>query len=190
MPFLSDNIPEVTSPSGLRHPTLAEVVDSVAEALGAALAQTSRSRQFESRRKIERVLGRKLDPLFAQDLLTLLLAQGSEARELRAVFIKLMSMTESGEWLESMTPGASILTGPEDEVRFLASEAAASARELARCTECLARAAAECACEGLSGEAAAHRQWARCAECRCGIGADFTADGSSAAGRYDLPSIA
>lgn len=183
MPFLSDSIPESTSPAGLRHPTLADVVDSVAEALRAVLAQTSHPGQFESRRQMERVLGRKLEPLFAQELFAVLLAQGSAGRELRAAFIKLLGMTESREWLESVTPGPSAVTGSDDEARFLASEGASSARQLARCTECLARAAAECGGEGLSGEATARRQWARCAECRCGIGADFTPDDSAAQGR-------
>lgn len=183
MSFLSDSLPANAPANGLRHPTLADVVDSLAETLGAALAHTSHSTLFESRRRMERVLDRKLEPQFAQELLTLLLAQGSEGRELRAAFIKLMSMTESREWLESLAPGSFAATGSGDEARFLSSEAAASARELARCTECLARAAEACACEGIPGEAAAHRQWARCAECRCGIGADFTPGGASAAGR-------
>ena len=183
MPFLSDSLPAFTSPAGLRHPTLADVADSLAETLGAALAHTSGTRQLESRRQMERVLGRELEPLFAQELFAVLLAQGSEGRELRAAFIKLLGMTESREWLESLTPGPFTATGPDDEAGFLASGAAACARELARCTECLARAAAECKGECLSGEAAARRQWARCAECRCGIGADFTPGGSAAAGR-------
>jgi hypothetical protein len=183
MPYLSDSLPASTSPAGLRHPTLADVADSLAETLGAALAHASGTRQLESRRQMERVLGRELEPLFAQELLTLLLAQGSEGRGLRAAFIKLISMTESREWLESLAPGPFTATGPGDEAGFLASEAAAGARELARCTECLARAAAECAGECLSGEAAASRQWARCAECRCGIGADFTPDSSAGEGR-------
>ena len=80
-------------------------------------------------------------------------------------------------------PGPVTVTGAEDEARFLASEAAASAKALARCTECLVRDAAECAGESQSGEATARRQWVLCAECRCGIGADSTPDGSAAEDR-------
>lgn len=173
MVFESDN----TALSGAQAPALADVVISVGEKLDAALAHSSHAAQFESRRLIEQMLGRKLEPLFALELLTLLLAPGNEARELRAAFVRLMSMTETTEWLESMTASAVAPAGsdaadtPDAAAAFVVSEAAASAQELARCGECLARCAEEREVEKLTREAAAARQWARCAQCRCGTAA-------------------
>jgi len=158
---------------------LADVVNSVGDTLEAAIAHSSRAAQRASRGLIEQAIGRKLEPLFAVELLTLLLAQGSEARELRAAFAQLMSMTESQEWADSMVakPAAPAISSGADTfdaaAAFVVSEAAASAQELARCGECLARCAEEREVEKLTKEAAAARQWARCAQCRCGTVAWF-----------------
>jgi hypothetical protein len=149
------------------------VVNSVGAALSAALAHTSRSKELESRRQIEQVLGRKLEPLFALELVTLLLVQGREGRELRAAFVKLLSMTESAEWAASLTRGPSPISASDDEARFLASEAATCIQDFAHCGECLARSAAERGGESRTSEEAAKLQWAVCAQCRCGTAAWF-----------------
>jgi len=166
MPVLSNNIPVFSAPAGVQYPTLASIVNSVTERLSLALAHTPRSRKLASRRLIERALGRNLDPLFALELLTLMLAQGSEARALRAAVIKLMSMTESREWLESLTCDSFARVESGGEAAYLASGEAAGAQQFARCGECLDLAAAERG-DGLDGGAAANRQWALCAQCRC-----------------------
>jgi len=171
--ILTDNIRAFAVPTGIQHPTLADVVNSVGEKLSVALAQTSRSGRLASRRQIEHALGRKLEPQFALELLSLVLAQGREGRELRAAFIKLMSMTESREWLESLPPGAYAQAHSEDEAEFLASEEAAGAQAFARCGECLARGASACESKAGDSEDAASRQWALCARCRCSGGAGY-----------------
>lgn len=171
MAILSDNPPALTAPPGSLHTALTDAVNSVGEKLGAALAHTSRSKELESRRRIEQVLGRKLEPLFALELVTLLLAQGSEGRELRAAFVKLLSMTESPEWAVSLTRGPSAMSSCDDEAKFLASEEAACVRDFAHCGECLARSAAEREGESLTSDEAASLQWALCSQCRCGTSA-------------------
>lgn len=172
MVILSDNPPVLTAPPGSLHTALTDVANSVGEKLGAALAHTSRSKVIESRRQIEQVLGRKLEPLLALELVTLLLAQGSEARELRAAFVKMLSMTESPEWAVSLKRGPSAMSSSDDEeAKFLASEEAACAQDIARCGECLARAASERGGESLASDEAASLQWALCAQCRCGTAA-------------------
>ena len=156
---------------GVSHAALADVVNSLGEKLGAALAHTPRFQELESRRQIEQVLRRKLEPLFALEILTLLLAQSSEGRELRAAFVKLLSMTESAEWAESLARGPSAMSDSDDEAGFLASEGAACIQDIARCGECLAAMAAEHRGESLTDDDAASLQWARCAQCRCGSAA-------------------
>lgn len=167
MAFMTDNIPAYSAAAGIQHPTLADIVNSLCETLSAALAHTPRPGRLASRRQIEHVLGRKLDPLFALELFALVLAHGREGRELRAAFIRLMSMTESTQWLESLAPGASALASASDEAEFLASEEAAGAKEFARCGVCLAAFALEREVEARNREAAASSQWAHCARCRC-----------------------
>jgi hypothetical protein len=171
MSILNDNPAVLTAPPGPLHAAFADVVNSLGEKLGAALAHTSRARELESRRQIEKVLGRKLEPLFALELVTLLLDQSSEARELRAAFVKLLEMSESSEWAESLTQGASTMFNSDDESRFLASEEAACVQDFARCGECLARSAAERAGESPTSGEAAGEQWVLCAQCRCGTAA-------------------
>jgi hypothetical protein len=171
MAILSDNPPLLTAPPGALHTALTEAVNSVGEKLSAALVHTSRSNELESRRQIEQVLGRQLEPLFALELVTLLLVQGSEGRELRAAFVKLLSMTESPEWAVSLTRGPSAMLRSDDEAKFLASEEAACVRDFAHCGECLSRTASELEGEFLTSEEAARLQWTLCAECRCGTAA-------------------
>jgi hypothetical protein len=171
MSILNDNPAVLTAPPGTLHAAFADVVNSLGEKLGAALAHTSRATELESRRRIEEVLGRKLEPLFALQLVTLLFGQSSEARELRAAFVHLLSLTEAPQWAESLTRGASAMFSSDDESRFLASEEAAGARDFARCGECLARSVAEREGESLTSGEAAGVQWVLCAQCRCGTAA-------------------
>ncbi len=149
--------------------TLAEVVNTVGQKLSAAVAHTSRAAELESRRRTEQVLGRKLVPLFALELVTHLLVPGEEGRELRAAFVALLNVAESPQWKESSAQPACALPGCEDEAEFLASAAAESVRLFARCGKCMADSAAEHAGEALSCEAAAENQWVLCAQCRCAI---------------------
>jgi len=141
---------------------------TVGEKLSAALAHTSRATVLESRRQIEQVLGRKLEPRFALELVTLLLLPGSDGRELRAALIELLSMTDSPEWSPPSTRSASAMTTPDAEARFIASEEAACLQDIARCGECLARTAPELEGKSLTSEEAATLQWVLCAKCRCG----------------------
>ena len=171
MPILSDNTSVLTAPPGALQTAFTDAANSVGERLGAALAHTSRSKVIESRLQIEQVLGRKLEPLLALELVTLLLAQGSEARKLRAAFVKLLSMTESPEWAVSLTRTRSAMVSSDDEAKFLASEEAACVQDFARCGECLARTAAEREGEFLTSDESANRQWALCAQCRSGTAA-------------------
>jgi hypothetical protein len=171
MSILNDNPAVLTAPPGPLHAAFADVVNSLGDKLGAALAHTSGATELESRRRIEEMLGRKLEPLFALQLVTLLFAQGSEARELRAAFVQLLSLTESPQWVESLTQGASAMFSSDDESRFLASEAAACVRDFARCGECLARSAVEREGESPTSGEAAGVQWVLCAQCRCGTAA-------------------
>ena len=171
MAFLSDSPAAPTAPADPLHTALTDAVNSVGEKLSAALAQASRSQETESRRRIEHVLGRRLVPLFALELVTLLFAQGSEARELRAAFVRLLSMTESPDWALALTQGPAAIAGPDDEARFLASAGAACVQDFARCGECLAGCASEPGRELLTSDEAASLQWARCAQCKCGTAA-------------------
>lgn len=171
MPILTDNPAVLTAPPGPLHTAFTDVVNSLGEKLGAALAHTSRARELESRRQIEQALGRKLEPLFALELVTLLFTQGGESRELRAAFVKLLSMTESSEWAESVTRVPTAMVSSDDESRFLASGETACVRDFARCGECLARSAAERGGESPNSSEAAGVQWILCAQCRCGTAA-------------------
>ena len=172
VPILSDNTTVLTAPPGALQNALTDIANSVGEKLGAALAHTSRSKVIESRRQIQQVLGRKLEPLLALELVTLLLAQGREARELRAAFVNLLSMTDTPEWAASLKRGPSaMLSSDDEEAKFLASEEAAGAQDIARCGECLARTASERVGESLTSDEAASLQWAHCAQCRCGTSA-------------------
>ena len=171
MAILSDNPPLLTAPPGPLHTALTDAVNSVGEKLSAALAHTSRSKVLESRRQIEHVLGRQLEPLFALELVTLLLVPGSEGRELRAALVKLLSMTESAEWAVSLARRPSAMFSFDDEAKFLASDEAACVHDFAHCGECLARTSSEREGESLTSDEAASLQWALCAQCRCGTAA-------------------
>jgi hypothetical protein len=166
MTVSSDSPPAITP----RTDALATVVNSVGEKLSAALIRTSVSDQIESRRKIERVLGRRLEPRFALELLTLLLDHGNEGRELRAAFLRLMDMADSVQWAARSMPASSAPPG-SDEANFLAGDESAAVRDFARCGECLARTAPELEGKTVSSEQAASLQWALCARCRSGTDA-------------------
>ena len=140
MSILSDNPEVLRALPGELHTALTDVANSVGEKLGAALAHSSRSKELDSRRQIEQVLGRKLEPRFALELVTLLLGQGSEARELRAALVKLLNMVDALDRAPSSTRGRSAMFSSDDEeARFLANEEAACAQDLALCGECLVR---------------------------------------------------
>jgi hypothetical protein len=171
MAILSDNPRLPTPPPEESLSPLADAVNSVGEKLNAALAHTSHAKSLASRRQIEHVLGRKLEPQFALELVTLLLVQGSEGRELRAALVKLLSMRESPEWVLASAQDLFEVFSPDDDAEFLASKDAAGMQEFANCAECLARTASEHARESLTSDAAASLQWARCALCRCGTAA-------------------
>lgn len=147
---------------------LNDAVNALGEKLGAALAHTSRAEAIESRRQIEQVLGRHLEPQFALQLVTLLLLPGSEGRELRAAFARLLSMTESDQWVVPSTRAPSLASKSDDEARFLASDEAIGVQDLAKCGECLANSALKHDGESRTSEEAAKLQWAACAQCRCG----------------------
>jgi hypothetical protein len=150
---------------------LADVVNSLGEKLSVALAHTSHAETIASRRQIEHVLGRQLEPQFALELVTLLLVQGSEGRNLRAAFVKLLGMTESAQWTAPLTRGPSVMSGSDDAARFLASEESVCVQDLAKCGECLARIGSDRKGKAVSSEEAARLQWAMCAQCRCGTAA-------------------
>ena len=147
---------------------LAEAVNMVGEKLNAALAHTSHAKALGSRRQIEHVLGRKLEPQFALQLVTLLLVPGSEGRELRAALVKLLSMRESAQWVLASAQDLFQVFRPDEDAKFLASTDAAGMQAFANCGECLATSAAEHAGESATADEAASLQWARCALCRCG----------------------
>jgi hypothetical protein len=173
MAILSDNPalptpPPEASPAEAPFSALAEAVDSVGEKLNAALAHTSHAKALASRRQIEHVLGRKLEPQFALELVTLLLVQGGEGRELRAALVKLLSMRESPQWVLASAQDLFQVFSPDDDAKFLASKDAAGMQEFANCAECLAHSAVEHAGESATADEVASLQWARCALCRCG----------------------
>ena len=165
---VSDDLPLLTPPPGAPRTTLAGVVNLVTEKLGAALMHTSHAKELDARRKIAHVLGRKLEPLFALELVTLLLVDGKEGNELRAAFTELLSMTQSEQWAASMMRCPAALVTSSDEAKFIASDEAAAVQHLARCGECMARTSSECEEESLTSDEAARLQWAICAQCRCG----------------------
>jgi hypothetical protein len=174
MANLSDNPPTPPPDASLAEAplnALAEAVNLVGEKLNAALAHSSHAKALGSRRQIEHVLGRKLEPQFALELVTLLLVPGGEGRELRAALVKLLSMRESPEWVLASAQDLFQVFRPDDDANFLASKDAAGMQEFANCAECLAHTAAEHAGESVTDDAAASLQWARCALCRCGTAA-------------------
>jgi hypothetical protein len=168
MAVSSDNPPLPTPPPEASLSALADAVNSVGEKLSAVMAHTSHAKALGSRRQIEHVLGRKLEPRFALELVTLLLVQGNEGRELRAAFSKLLSMRESPEWLLASAQNLFEVFSPDDDAEFLASKDAAGMQDFANCAECLARTASEREGESLTSDEEASLQWARCALCRCG----------------------
>ncbi|MBK5103476.1 MAG: hypothetical protein JJE42_04445 [Burkholderiales bacterium] len=171
MAIPSDIPPLRETASGAAQCALDEAAKCLGEKLRAAMAHTPHACQFEACRRIEQVLGRKLTPLFALELVELLLVQGREGHELRAAMVDLLSLTDARQSAEllSRVPGA--VSAAEREAEFLASEDRASAQKFAVCGECLARIApAGGEGEVLTGEAAASL-WVHCAQCRCAIGA-------------------
>jgi hypothetical protein len=166
--FQADN-----SGSGTRqndsYSALSHAVKDVGEKLGAALSGTSPAKTLESRRQIEQVLGRRLEPRFAVELLTLLLAHGNTGTELRDAFIELLRCVDSPQWWR-LTPAhyGSMYLKPDEEAKYIASEEASAVRHMARCYECLAKPAPELEGQSLSSDEAATRQWALCAQCRSG----------------------
>jgi hypothetical protein len=168
MAILSEDPPLSTPPPEESLTPLADAVNSVGEKLNAALAHTSHAKALASRRQIEHVLGRKLEPQFALELVTLLLVQGSEGRELRAALSKLLSMRESPQWVLASAQDMFKVFSTDEDAQFLASEDAAGMQQFANCAECLARCAVEHAGESRTSDEAASIQWARCALCRCG----------------------
>jgi hypothetical protein len=169
MANLSDSPP--APPPEAPFSELAEAVNLVGEKLNAALAHSSHAKALASRRQIEHVLGRKLEPQFALELVTLLLVPGREGRELRAALVKLLGMRESPQWLLASAQDLFQVFRPDDDAKFLASKDAAGMQEFANCAECLAHSAAEHAGESATADEAASLQWARCALCRCGTAA-------------------
>jgi hypothetical protein len=168
MAVLSDNPPLLTAPPGPLPTTPFDVVKSLGEKLAAALAHTSPSDVLESRRRMEHVLGKKLEPRFAHQLLSHLFVPSSEARELRAAFVNLLSMTESPPAALPVTRGPSAMSSSDNEAKFLASEEAICVQDLARCGECLASSATKREGKSVTSDEAARLQWAACAQCRCG----------------------
>jgi len=168
MAILFDNASLPTPPPEESLTALADAVTSVGEKLSAALAHSSHAKALASRRQIEHVLGRKLEPQFALELVTLLLVQGREGRELRAALVKLLGMRESPEWVLASAQDMFEVFSPDDDAQFFASNDAAGMQQFANCAECLAHSAAEHAGESRTGDEAASLQWARCALCRCG----------------------
>jgi hypothetical protein len=170
MAIPSDIPPLRETASGAAHHALDEAAKCLGEKLSAAMAQAPHACQFEACRRIEQVLGRKLTPLFALELVELLLVQGREGRELRAAMVDLLSLADARQWTELLPRDSIAASAAEREAEFLASEERASAQKFALCGECLARAAtAEGEGGDLTGAAAASRRWAMCGQCRCAV---------------------
>lgn len=157
--------------SGAAHCALDDAAKCLGEKLSAALAHTAHSIQFESCRRFEQALDRKLTPLFALELVALLLVPGHEGRELRAAMVDLLRLADAPQEPESLLRVAGALSAAQREAAFLASEERSSAQKFAACGECLAHIAPPGGEGGvLTGEAAANRLWVHCAQCRCANG--------------------
>ena len=170
MSILADKPLVLTAPPAPPRTAFTDVVNSLGEKLSAALAHTSPSAVLESRRQIELVLCRKLEPRFALELVTLLLEPGNEGRSC-APPLSNWSMTESPEWALSSTRVPSATADADIEARFLASEESAGAKHLARCGECLARTAPELEGRSLTKEQEGELTFALCGQCRSGTDA-------------------